>query len=164
MLCRAKRGKSEPLCSPHTCQDALMTIPCIYADFNAVLCAKKREGTSEVEMPITGYGTLQSLAQQGIRLTEGMPLLLFEPGDIQCEAFAHFDDQLTDPAGRVGAWVAVLNLNDVQDSTMPWPSDLHPCISCGADLRDHLRTHGSGYVEHCPRCDASVMEPMAPPR
>jgi hypothetical protein len=141
-----------------------VTIPHVYADFNALPGAARRAGVQTVAMEITGYGTLQSLASQGIRLAEGMLLLLYEPNDIQCEAVAHFDKELLDPAGRVGAWVGVLDPSNVKDSAVPEPSSgAHPCISCGFDLSAHLLAHGRKYAEHCPRCGASVMEPMAPP-
>lgn len=142
-----------------------MTVPVVYADFNAMMKAAKRVGLPEVEMAITGYGTLQSLASQGVRLAEGMPLLLFEPNDIQCTATAHFDDRLVDPAGRVGAWVAVLDPSKIHDSQLSAPSDVsHPCISCGFEFTKYLQVHCRHYEEHCPECGASIMEPMAPPR
>jgi len=140
-----------------------MTPPRVYADFNGLLEAVSRVGVPEVEMPITGYGTLRSLASQGIRLAEGMSLLLYEPNDIQCEAVVHFDAALLDPAGRTGAWVAVFDPANIQDFSIPEPDTAHPCLSCAADLSKHLRIHGSACAEVCPNCGASVMEPMSPP-
>ena len=142
-----------------------MTSPRVYADFNALLNARRGAEAREVEMEITGYGTLRSLAAQNIRLVEGMPLILYEPNDLQCEAVAHFNQELLDPAGREGAWVAVLDPTNVEASVLAAPSaDAHPCISCGLNLSAHLLAHGQRYAEHCPKCGASVMEPMAPPR
>ena len=63
-------------------------------------------GVSCAEMLLTGLGTLGSLARQGLRLEEGMSLVLVEPNDIECEATVHLDWSRTDPAGRKGEWVA----------------------------------------------------------
>lgn len=140
-----------------------MPIPRVYADFNALECIG--EGSSAAEMALTGYGTLASLARQNIRLVEGMQLLLSEPGDIECEAVAHFDATRKDPAGRIGEWVARIadhrNVRDCTETTEP--SNEHPCIVCGLDLMAQRTTLARNYKETCVGCGASVMEPLAPP-
>ena len=71
-----------------------MAPPRIYADFNAIEYLD--DEPSMAQMDLTGYGTLGSLARQGLRLTEGMALLLYEPNDIECEALAHFQSSRRD--------------------------------------------------------------------
>lgn len=142
-----------------------MEVPCVYVDFNALPSARAMSGSAQVAMEITGYGTLRSLARQRLHLAEGMALLLFEPNDIQCHATAHFEPLLTDPAGRVGAWVALLDPGSIEDCALPEEVGIgHPCASCRNDLVPYLREVGQRYTEHCPTCGTSVMAPMEPPR
>ena len=139
-----------------------MSMPRIYADFNAI---EHTSNTSAAEMPLTGYGTLASLARQKLRLTEGMALLLFEPNDIECEVTVHFDRSRNDPAGRIGEWVARFDPRKIQDrSHASDSSSAHPCIVCGHDFAAVFLTSGRHYTEVCAGCGASVMEPLAPPK
>ncbi len=136
-----------------------MSVPNVYADFNGLLQVVRKQG-SVVWMPITGYGTLRSLARQGLRLSEGMSLILFESSDIQCQAVAHFDPLLKDPAGRMGAWVAILNEDEIEQSVLLEDlSSAHLCIMCGVPFGAGAST----YTECCSNCGASVMAPLAPP-
>lgn len=136
-----------------------MSLPRIYADFNAIEYLTDERPMAQ--MALTGYGTLGSLARQGLRLAEGMTLLLYEPNDIECEAVVHFQRSRRDPAGRVGAWVARLDHRNIRACTHPGESfGQHPCIVCGRDFMDHLHTRN--YTEICTGCGASIMEPMAP--
>jgi hypothetical protein len=137
-----------------------MSLPRGYADFNAI---EYPPSVSCAEMPLTGFGTLGSLARQGLRLEEGMSLVLFEPNDIECEATIHFDWSRTDPAGRNGEWVARFAprlVRDLENTGESVPQE-HPCIVCGKPFfGQELRR---AYTEVCVNCGASVMEPMLPP-
>ena len=139
-----------------------MSPPRVYADFNAI--EYMGDGV-RAEMAITGYGTLASLACQNLRLFEGLRLTLYEPNDIECDAVAHFDKSRTDPAGRIGAWVArIENHQQVRDCKAPDDElDSHPCIVCGDDFMQQALNRGRDYTEACINCGASVMEPMKRP-
>ena len=138
-----------------------MSLPRVYADFNAIEYLDG-EG-SMAEMPLTGYGTLGSLARQGLRLTEGMALLLYEPNDIECEANVHFQVSRRDPAGRTGEWVARFDHRNVRNCTHSGESSRqHPCIVCGHDFMDQGSAWARNYTENCTGCGSSIMEPMAP--
>ena len=141
-----------------------MPLPHVYADFNAIEYSS--EGTICAEIALTGYGTLASLARQRLRLVEGMPLLLYEPNDIECEAVAHFDSSRKDPAGRVGEWVArITDHRTIRESKLPEEySNAHPCIVCGGDFTAQLTSAGRSYNETCIYCGSSVMAPMASPQ
>jgi hypothetical protein len=137
-----------------------MPLPRVYADFNAI---ESRPGESAAEMSLTGFGTLASLARQRLRLSEGMPVVLFEPNDIECEATVHFDTSRTVPAGRQGEWIARFDhrmVRDLPQTGEELPED-HPCIVCGKPFfgQEVHRT----YTDNCVNCGASVMEPMLPP-
>jgi len=138
-----------------------MSPPRIYADFNAIEYLDDER--SMAQMALTGYGTLGSLARQGLRLTEGMALLLYEPNDIECEALAHFQSSRRDPAGRMGAWVARLDPRNIRACAHPGESSRqHPCIVCGQDFMAQESARARDYTESCTACGASIMEPMAP--
>ena len=82
-----------------------MDLPCVYADFNG---GEFVDGDpSRYVLALTGYGTLASLARQGIRLVEGMRVLFFEPDDIEAVGILYFDWSRSDPAGRVGESMAL---------------------------------------------------------
>ena len=139
-----------------------MPPPRIYADFNAI--EHSQADSSAAEVAITGYGTLASLSRQRLRLSEGMEVVIFEPGDIECAGVAHFDAARTDPAGRQGEWVVRIDPKMVRDCTEPeTPMEAHPCFGCGIDLRPHFKAIGQSYSEMCPSCGISVMAPLAPP-
>lgn len=130
----------------------------VYADFNALEPVDPASGLAPI--PLTGYGTLASLARNGVRLMEGMELLLHEPNDIECEARVHFDASRTDPAGRAGEWVALVDPSRIRDSTVGNEhSGAHPCICCGAIFG--IQGRRRDYTESCPGCGESVMAPMA---
>lgn len=92
-----------------------MPLPRIRVDFNAI---EYTPDAQHAMMPLTGYGTLASLARQRLRLSEGMALVLIEPNDIECEVTVHFDRMRTDPAGRQGAWVARFDHRLVRDCVL----------------------------------------------
>jgi hypothetical protein len=135
-----------------------MRLPQVYADFNAI-----EHGASDKDLaaiPLTGYGTLSSLAAQGLRLSEGMRVLIYEPEDIECEALIHFDPSRTDPAGRSGEWVALVRPAEIRASALATePPGVFPCLSCGRLFTQEERN----YREVCSGCGLSVMQPMAPP-
>ena len=107
-------------------------LPRVYADFNAI--EYPADGSSRAEMPLTGYGTLASLSRQGLKLKEGMSLVLYEPSDIECEAIAAFDQARTDPAGSSGEWIARLNHTEIRSNlTEKDEPNTHPCSGCGED-------------------------------
>lgn len=140
--------------------NVLMPLVCVYADFNAI---EYVEGSSLAEMPLTGYGTLASLAQQRVRLVEGMRMLLYEPNDIECEVQVHFDTARHDPAGRLGAWIARFDHSTIRSTSLDdFSFTSHPCIVCGTDFRNAASEVGD-YTECCAHCGASVMLPLAKP-
>jgi hypothetical protein len=137
-----------------------MSLPRVYADFNAI---EYPPGKPLAEMPLTGFGTLASLAMQRIRLAEGMAVVLFEPNDIECEATVHFDASRVDPAGRQGEWVARFDHRLVRDTpqTSEALPEEHPCIVCSKPFFGQELARD--YTAVCGNCGASVMEPMLPP-
>lgn len=141
-----------------------MNVPRLYADFNALPSSLPLPGTSKVRMEITGLGTIRSLARQGLRLRDGMAVLLFEPGDIQCLATVYFDPSIADPSGKAGAWIAELDPSEIEDSSLPEePDGGYPCSSCGYDLDAFISSEGFNYAQSCPHCGASLMAPMEKP-
>jgi hypothetical protein len=137
-------------------------LPRVYADFNAIEYVVA--GTGYARLPLTGYGTLASLSRQRLRLTEGRPLILFEPNDIECEATAHFETSRLDPAGRLGEWVALIQKDEFRDSRGDEELSLqHPCFGCGVDLNNQVPPGWRTYKEFCSACGTPVMAPLLPP-
>lgn len=140
--------------------DVLMPLISVYADFNAI---EYQPGSSQADMPLTGYGTLCSLAQKRLSLVEGMRLLLYEPNDIECEVEVYFDFGRTDPSGRLGEWVARFDPSTIRPTLLTeFSCRCHPCIVCGTDfLKTPRKTRD--YTERCEHCGTSVMAPLATP-
>ena len=135
--------------------------PYIYTDFNALEYTDEERIRGEI--PLTGYGTLASLARQQLSLVEGMRFVAYEPNEIECDAIAHFDPIRTDPAGRRGEWVAVIDANLIRETTRDTEtSNHHSCSKCSRDLKESP-TYQRSYVEVCPFCGTSVMTPLDPP-
>lgn len=135
-----------------------MRLPQVYADFNAI--EHGANATDLAALPLTGYGTLSSLAAQGLRLSEGMRVLIYEPEDIECEALIHFDPSRADPAGRQGEWVALVQPTEIRASTLTHEPALDfPCLACGRLFEQAARS----FRELCSGCGSSVMLPLAPP-
>lgn len=136
--------------------------PYIYTDFNAFEYMDDERIRGEI--PLTGYGTLASLARQRLRLVEGMMFVAYEPNEIECAAIAHFDPTRSDPAGRRGEWVAVIEARLIRESAQDREeSNRHPCSKCSQDLRA-CPTYQRSYSEVCPFCGTSVMTPLDPPQ
>ena len=134
----------------------------LYADFNAI--EYPADGSCYALMPLTGYGTLASLSRQRIRLTEGQPLVLFEPNDIECDATAHFEDLRLDPVGNKGEWVARIATNEFREAIGDEDLSLkHPCYGCGTDLNVQEPPGWRSYREACNACGTPVMAPLLPP-
>jgi len=139
-----------------------MDVPSVYVDFNGI--EYLGSDRAQAVLDLNGYGTLASLARQRVRVAEGMALMLFEPNDLEVAGVAHFDPSRTDPAGRVGAWVARINAQNISASTRSEePREEHLCFGCGQNLYAHLAAVGRKYKEVCPHCGTSIMEPLAPP-
>ena len=140
-----------------------MIPPLIYADFNSL--EPYSYGSYDSRVDLVGYGSLRSLARQKIQLSEGMRLIICEPGDLEADGIAHFDQTTTDPAGRSGKWFALLNRDEIRKSTQEdILTDDHPCFECGEDLNKILATKARNYTEKCPICNTSIMKPLeAPP-
>ena len=136
--------------------------PRIYADFNAI--EYPTDGSSYALLPLTGYGTLASLSRHGLRLTEGQPLILFEPNDIECDATAHFEQTRADPVGTLGEWVALISKNEFRNIVGDEELSLqHPCFGCGVDLNNQEPPGWRSYKEVCNVCGTPVMAPLLPP-
>lgn len=140
-----------------------MKIPFVYADFNSLESASI--GSYDSRIDLVGYGSLMSLSRQKIQLSEGMRLIVYEPNDIEAEGVAHFDWTESDPAGRDGKWYALINKDEINESSQEDLSDeSHLCFGCGGDLNELLTTKARNYTEECPVCRTSVMKPLEPPK
>jgi hypothetical protein len=136
--------------------------PRVYADFNAI--EYPADGTCYALLPLTGYGTLASLSRQRLRLTEGRPLILFEPNDIECNATAHFEERRLNPVGTLGEWVALIPKNEFRDTFGDEELSMqHPCYGCGVDLNSQVPPGWRSYQEACNVCGTPVMAPLLPP-
>ncbi|MFZ6818759.1 hypothetical protein [Undibacterium sp. Ji22W] len=139
-----------------------MALPRVYADFNSLEYVN--EDGSISRLGLTGYGTISSLARQQLRLVEGMPLIFFEANEIEVQGFAHFDNSVRDPAGRIGAWFGVVDQHKVKNVDISEEANFeHPCSHCRASLNEYLKRVGQQYNEYCPNCGTSVMAPLSPP-
>ena len=138
-----------------------MGLPYIYADFNGLV--RITESTPRYAVALDTYGTLRDLSNAGIRLAEGVELLVWdesdESEDLEGEAIARFD-----PVS--GIWWADFK----PDGYRYVPSRDRPeisfflCLACRQEMI--VGTGAGGWIptsQHCRHCGAPVTAAIAPP-
>ena len=135
--------------------------PHIYADFNG--CMESPRDSTRSIVPLDTWGTLRDLSNAGIKLQEGLKLVIHmdsdESQDVEADAIAYFD------RGR-NWWYAELEseIRDVPAYDRSVTQFL--CLGCRSDLGPEALVPGSPIrrrYEQCPSCGQSIQSAIAPP-
>jgi hypothetical protein len=135
--------------------------PRIYADFNGWM-ESPRDGSRSI-VPLDTWGSLRDLSNAGIKLHEGMKLVIHmdsdESEDIEADAVACFDREH-------GWWYAELEseIRDVPAYDRSVTQFL--CLGCRSDLGPEALVPGSAIKkrhEECPKCGLSIQSATAAP-
>lgn len=137
-----------------------MTTYRIYADFNGLVHGPKSVDRTAVVLDT--FGSLRDLANAGIVLSEGLPLIAFdesdETEDLEGHGTAEFDHEnnwWVVEFDQLGVrYVAAKDRSPVRDFR---------CVSCGFGLTDQIQKDGLKLGDICPVCRISVHAPIASP-
>lgn len=137
-----------------------MSLPRIYADFNGLVAGVKNPERTAVALDT--FGSLQDLANAGIVLHEGLPLVVFDLSDEDEDLEGHGTAQYDHARNR---WVVEFDELGVRYVPAGDRRPVHRfmCVVCREDL-----PHRSPCVifptdAACPACGAKVMLPLARP-
>ena len=132
----------------------------IYVDFNGMESCSPT--TNEWCLDLTGYGTLASLSNHGIRLARGMVLTFADPDGLTVNAPVEFDEHRVSKASS--GWYAKFKKTDLRnENPIEHDYNLHQCAGCRQNIKPFLDQVGRQYSENCPNCGTSVMFPLSPP-
>jgi DNA-directed RNA polymerase subunit RPC12/RpoP len=134
--------------------------PRVYADFMDWLDSTYLADDSLALVNLEKFGTLRDLCAAGVRLREGLPLVLWsdsdETTDIEIDALATW-------TGKRWAGCVRDDFRDVPITRGPSVDEWFPCVDCGTNLAQFLRTNGLKARTRCPQCGTRVHAPIAPP-
>jgi hypothetical protein len=143
-----------------------MTAVRIYADYNGL----RQTGDGGLYIPLDTFGSLRDLSNAGVRLRDGLPLVVVDQSDdtedLEAEAIAEFDT-------TTGVWLAVLTPAGYRYVPTRGASDDHRflCLGCRRNLAadsDTQRNPGAVLLpakrgSSCPSCGTPVRAALAPP-
>src|SRR5450432_828363 len=137
-----------------------MTTVRIYADFNGLVNGPKTSGSTAVVLDT--FGSLRDLANAGVVLREGLPLIAVdasdESEDLEGHGTAEFD--LSNDW-----WVVEFDQEGVRyvpagDRTIVTE---FRCVSCEEPLQDLIKSRGLKQGDICPACGTAIHAPIARP-
>jgi hypothetical protein len=106
-----------------------MQPPLIWADFNASGITKPADEMTVVYL--TKIGTIRDLKKQGLELTEGMPLRLYDndldkegnEDNLVADGVAHFDEQAQRWTARVHV-AGIIHVSEAAQDPDHWASEI----------------------------------------
>src|SRR6478752_5990642 len=135
-----------------------MPAPRIYADFNG-LVGERGAGWA---VALDTFGTLRDLANAGVRLSVGLPLLVYdwsdEDEDLEADAIASFNSER-------GIWWADIGSEGYRYVPRKErdTSDVFRCVDCRARLDGVIGVHGLRLGDRCSSCSTPIHAPLIPP-
>jgi hypothetical protein len=132
----------------------------IYADFNGLVNGPKTPARTAVVLDT--FGSLRDLANAGIILREGLPLIAVDASD----EFEDLEGHGTAEYDRVNGWWAVefdeagVRYVTAGDRT---PVTEFRCVSCREPLQDMIKAKGLKLGDVCPACGTAIHAPISRP-
>lgn len=138
-----------------------MSVTRIYADFNGLVRGLKNPERTAVVLDT--FGSLRDLANAGLVLREGLPLIAVDWSDDEEDLEGHGTAQY-DPANK---WWA-LEFDELGVRYVPAgdrsPANEFLCVQCRMPLPGLSAQVVFQPGASCPSCGTSVLAPFAPPR
>ena len=132
----------------------------VYADFNGLVYGPKTPGRTAVVLDT--FGSLRDLANAGVVLREGLPLVAFdesdESEDLEGRGTAEYD-QAND------WWVVEFDEEGVRyipASDRKIVTEFK-CVRCRTPLQDLIKSKGLRLGDICPSCGTAIHSPIASP-
>lgn len=137
-----------------------MRLPRIYADFNGLVRGAKNPQRTAVVLDT--FGSLCDLANAGIVLREGLPLIAFDASDDEEDLEGHGTAQY-DPAN--GWWVVEFDEMGVRYVPAGGRNgiDRFLCVTCRTPLPMHSAAAAFEPGAACPACGAAATLSIARP-
>lgn len=137
-----------------------MTTIRIYADFNGLVNGPKTPGRTAVVLDT--FGSLRDLANAGVILHEGLPLIAVDGSDESEDLEGHGTAEY-DLANDW--WVVEFDEEGVRyvpagDRTIVTE---FTCVSCKKPLQDLIKSRGLKMGDACPSCRTAIHAPIARP-
>lgn len=133
----------------------------IYADFNGLVHGVRRPERTAVVLDT--FGSVRDLANAGVVLAAGLPLIAFDASDDHEDLEGHGTAQY-DP-GR-GWWVVEFDEQGVRyvPASNRTEANKFLCVRCRQAIPELSTYTGFRTDTKCPSCGASALAPIAPPR
>jgi len=136
--------------------------PRIYADFNGLMQSPRNDARSMV--PLDTWGSLRDLSNAGLKLREGLELLIHDASDdvedLEAVAVAYYDVERRWWYAELVSGYAYVPARDRS------PATAFLCLGCRADLGPEALVNDSAIVkrhDHCPTCGLSILAAIEPP-
>lgn len=101
-------------------------------------------------IPLNRFGSLCDLSREGLVLSEGLKLTIYESSDefedLEADVLVYFDEEF-------GAWVGEFRgdaIRYVPTVSRPYPN--LECFNCHKDLQTTIQKHGLNEKTVCPNC------------
>lgn len=135
-----------------------MPVPRIYADFNGLVCGVKNRDRTGVALDT--FGSIRDLANAGLMLREGMPLVAFDESDEDEDLEGHGTAEFDHVHGR---WIVEFDEFGVRyvPAGVRGHVSTFRCVKCGFGFPHDLAQFRIDAV--CPSCGADMALPIAPP-
>ena len=135
-----------------------MAAPRIYADFNGLVWSSR----GKTAVVLDTFGSLRDLANAGIVLSEGLPLVAFDASDESEDLEGHGTAQYD----RDNNWW-IVEFDEKGVCYVPagdrTPVSEFKCVSCRIPLQDLIESKGLNSGDSCPSCGTLIHAPIAPP-
>jgi hypothetical protein len=120
----------------------------IFGDFKCILSSSRRKDFEAI--PLNRFGSLCDLSRQGLVLSEGLTLTVFdssdESEDLEADVVVYFDEPF-------GTWVGEFfkgSIRHVPTVSRPYPE--LECFNCHKDLQETIEKYGLNEKTVCPTC------------
>lgn len=138
-----------------------MIVPVLYADFNNTFASSR--DTNLWAISLHTYGSLKDLSNQGVRLVEEMPIVIYmdsaEGEDLEADAMTYFD-----PTYK--CWMAEIDQNKIRyvpSHNELWEQTVFLCLKCRQDLASFFVEHQRNFESCCPNCGLPIIAATLPP-
>lgn len=137
-----------------------MNFPRIYADYNGIQASPRN--LSKLAVPLDTFGSLRDLSNAGIRLREGVQLIIFDYSDdnedlenlvivywekVRKRWLAEFIDEE----------VVYVSKRDRTEKTE------FLCLKCRTSLKDHIEKSEMNPNSICQKCGEKIVAAIEPP-
>jgi DNA-directed RNA polymerase subunit RPC12/RpoP len=138
-----------------------MKPPRIYADYNGLQASPRN--LSKLAVALDTFGSLRDLSNAGIRLQDGIQLIIFDysddEGDLENTVIVYWEKSRN-------RWLAEF----IEEEVVYIPkrdrieNKEFLCLKCRSSLQDHIEINGMNENSACPRCRERIIAAIEAPK